>query len=430
MKKFFKDIVTAALTFEARLLLKRHKPTIIAITGNIGKTSTKDAIYAAIKGSVHARKSEKSFNSDIGVALTILGLHNGWNSPLIWMKNIVEGLLLVLFGGDYPKVLVLEMGVDRPGDMRRLTSWIRPHIVVLTRLPDVPVHVEYFASPQEVIEEKMTLVHALRPEGTLLYNADDPRILKAIKDIGVQALGFGHAQNAHFNASTEALLYDNGVLQGVAFTVRNIEGQESRIEVKDTVGSQHTYAYTAAVGVASVLGITLPVAVQALESHTPPYGRMHLLEGINGSIIIDDTYNSSPAACEHALSTLSHIQTKGKRIAVLGDMLELGQFSVREHERIGTLIKSSADVLVTIGVRARAIAETARSLGFAEESILQFDDSNTAKEPIASLVEQGDVVLVKASQGIRAEHIVAHLLRDKQRDMDKLVRQDLMWSRR
>lgn len=430
MKKLFKDIVTAALTFEAQLLLKRHKPTIIAITGNIGKTSTKDAVYTAIKGSVHARKSEKSFNSDIGVALTILGLQNGWSDPLLWMKNIIEGLLLVVFGGDYPKVLVLEMGVDHPGDMKRLTAWIRPHIVVLTRLPDVPVHVEHFTSPQEVIEEKMTLVHALRPEGTLLYNADDPRIHSALKDVTVQMFGFGHARNAHFNASGEALLYTNGALQGVAFTVRNIDGDESRVEVKDTVGAQHAYAYTAAVGVASVLGIALPVAVQALESHTPPRGRMHLLPGVNGSVIIDDTYNSSPAACEHALLTLSQIQAHGKKIAVLGDMLELGQFSVREHERIGTLIQSSADVLVTVGVRARAIAQTALSLGFASDKILQFDDSNAAKEPIFSLVEQGDVVLVKASQGVRAEHIVAHLLQDKQRDMEKLVRQDRMWSRR
>ncbi len=377
---------------------------------------------------MHARKSEKSFNSDIGVALTILGLHNGWNSPLAWAKNIIDGLLQVVFGGEYPKVLVLEMGVDRPGDMKPFTAWIRPHIVVLTRLPEVPVHVEYFSSPQQVIEEKMTLVHALRPQGTLLFNADDPKIISAIKQVNVQALGFGHADNAHFHASQESLLYKGDTLFGTSFTLRNISGEEGQVEVHGAVGTQHTYAYSAAVGVASILDIALPVATIALQSHVPPQGRMRLFDGINGSRIIDDTYNSSPTACEHALSTLAQVETKGKKIAILGDMLELGQFSVQEHERVGRLVPKTADVLVTVGVRARAIAETALNEGFSQEQVHQFDDADSALASVRSLVFEGDVILVKASQGIRAERITAELLRDKARDSGELVRQDTMWQ--
>ena len=180
MKSFFKSIVVSILTFEAHLLLRLAKPKIIAVTGSVGKTSTKDAVYHAIKNTTSARKSEKSYNSDIGVPLSILGLDNAWQNPILWIKNIGNGLLHALFPFHYPKVLVLEMGVDRPGDMKRLTSWIKPDIVVLTRLPDVPVHVEYFSSPEEVVAEKLILVDALATDGVLVYNNDDEKVLSLL----------------------------------------------------------------------------------------------------------------------------------------------------------------------------------------------------------------------------------------------------------
>ena len=143
MRSIFKSLIVNILTFEAKLLLRRAKPKIIAVTGNVGKTSTKDAIYEVLRNHVHARKSEKSFNSELGVPLSVLGLDNAWSNPLLWIKNLVDGLILALFPANYPKFLVLEMGVDRPGDMKALTDWITPDVVVITRLPEVPVHVEY-----------------------------------------------------------------------------------------------------------------------------------------------------------------------------------------------------------------------------------------------------------------------------------------------
>ena len=189
MKTLFKNIVVSILTFEAKVLLRRKKPMIIAITGSVGKTSTKDAIYTAIKEHVHARKSQKSFNSDIGVALSVLGLDNAWNNPILWLKNILDGAFSAFFAREYPQVLVLEMGVDRPGDMEKLTQWVKPDVVVLTRLPEVPVHVEYFDSPQEVIAEKMQLVHALKEDGVFIYNADDVLIQRRQKEWNKKCLG-------------------------------------------------------------------------------------------------------------------------------------------------------------------------------------------------------------------------------------------------
>jgi len=429
MKEFFKHTVVAILTFEARLLLKRVQPKIVAITGNVGKTSTKDAVYTVLKGVVHARKSDKSFNSDIGVALTVLGLRNAWNNPVLWIKNIFDGALHVLFPGNYPEVLVLEMGVDRPGDMKRLTSWIKPDIVVITRLPNVPVHVEYFRSPEEVCEEKMQLAYALKTDGVLIYNNDDENIHQYLDEVRQQSFGFSRYSPSHFTASGDTVLYDGAMPIGMEFMLTHIT-QQVRARVLGSLGVQHAYTYAAAVAVGSLFDIGIENAVTALQEHTPPPGRMRIISGFANTVILDDTYNSSPTACEHAVQTLGEISTKGRKIAVLGDMLELGQYSVREHEHIGELVANTVDILVTLGVRSRKIAEEALELGLHEKNIFQYDDVERAGHELRQIITKGDVILVKASQGMRAEKVVK-ILMDRPEDAPLLlVRQDEVWEKK
>lgn len=429
MKDILKKGVVAILTFEARMLLKRKHPKIIAITGSVGKTSTKDAIYSVLKNHVHARKSEKSFNSDIGVALTILGLRNGWNNPLSWFKNIIDGALHAFFSSGYPEVLVLEMGVDRPGDMKRLTEWIKPDVVVVTRLPDVPAHVEYFSSPQEIIDEKMTLVRALKSDGAFVYNHDDEKIHQYLKDVRQQAFGYSRYSQSHFTASGDTVIYDGSSPMGVEFTLTHVQ-ERVKMSVVGSLGVQHAYNYAAGVAVGMLFDISMSDAVEALKSHVPPPGRMRVHKGIQSTVVIDDTYNSSPVACEHALQTLAELKTKGRKIAILGDMLELGQFSVREHERMGELLAPHVDLLFTIGVRAKKIAEGAIAYGFKEENVVSYDDVNLLVKDIIPLLKSGDIVLVKASQGMRAEKIVEVLLSDKGKASEVLVRQDTVWMKK
>lgn len=428
MKELFKKGVVAVLSFEAKLLLKRTHPTVIAITGSVGKTSTKDAIYTVLRNHVHARKSEKSFNSDIGVALTVLGLRNAWNNPILWIKNIFDGALHALFQRDYPEVLVLEMGVDRKGDMRRLTKWIKPDIVVVTRFPDVPVHVEYFSSPQEVIEEKMELVYALKPEGVFIYNNDEEKITQFLDEVRQQSFGFSRYSPSHFTASDDHVLYDGAMPCGVAFTITHIH-ESVLVSVLGSLGVQHTYTYAAAMAVGTRFNISLAEAAKALKEHIPPQGRMRIIPGIEGAVILDDTYNSSPVACEHAVQTLHELSCPGRKIAILGDMLELGQFSVREHERIGEFLAKKVDMLITIGVRSRKIADSALQYGLSEKNILQYDDADQAVPEIKRLVQTGDCILVKASQGVRAEKIVHALMQDPSNASELLVRQDDFWKR-
>src|SRR3990167_7763068 len=130
MRKLFKFFVVTVLVWEARMTLRRHKPFIIAVTGSVGKTTTKDAIFHVLKDTTSIRKSEKSFNSELGVPLTILGLPNAWHDPLRWAENILRGLWLAARKTGYPAWLVLEVGADRPGDIRKIARWLRPDIAV------------------------------------------------------------------------------------------------------------------------------------------------------------------------------------------------------------------------------------------------------------------------------------------------------------
>jgi UDP-N-acetylmuramyl pentapeptide synthase len=429
MKVFLKKIVVKILTWEAKKLINRHKPTIVGVTGNVGKTTTKDAIYAAIKNSVSARKSEKSFNSDIGVPITVLGLNNGWNNPFLWAKNIIDGFFIAFFSKDYPAVLVLEMGIDRPGDMERLTAWISPDIAVVTRLPSVPVHVEYFGSPEAVVEEKMKLVSALKPEGTFIYNHDDEIIQAQLQSVLPRAIGFSRYVPSDFTGSNDKSVYRDDLPVGTSFTISNRE-HSATLTLNGTLGTQHVYACTAAVAVADVLGIPLEESVKSLSQLQTPPGRSRLIPGIKSTMIIDDTYNSSPTAAEQAFSTLGEVKYAKRKIAVLGDMLELGRFSSDEHERIGKLAAKVSDILLTVGVRSRKIAEAALNAGMPEENILQYEDSERAGRELDSMLQAGDVVLVKASQGIRAEKIVEEIMAHPEQAGELLVRQDTQWGKR
>lgn len=429
MKALLKKIIVTIITFEAKMLLRRTRPTIIAITGSVGKTSIKDAIYAVLKDHRSTRKSEKSFNSDIGVPLTVLGLQNAWNNPLKWLKVMVDGAFLALHPGVYPEVLVLEMGVDRPGDMDRLTAWIRPDVVVLTRLPDVPVHVEFFATPEAVIAEKRRLVDALKPDGIFVYNQDDEKVRAIAEEIPQRSIGYSRYSLSPYTASADKIVYEDGVAAGFEFTLTHLDSA-TLIRVFGSLGVQHAYNCAAAAAVASIFEIGLEECKRAFSEHVPPAGRMRILKGIKDTLIIDDTYNASPVAMERSIETLKELKGVKRRIAVLGDMMELGQFSVREHERIGELVAKKADVLFTVGIRSRGIAKGALEHGMSEKHIFQYDDAVRAGTELQNYIAAGDVVLIKGSQSIRAERIVEEIMAEPMRAEELLVRQGVEWKKR
>ncbi|MBY0310088.1 UDP-N-acetylmuramoyl-tripeptide--D-alanyl-D-alanine ligase [Patescibacteria group bacterium] len=429
MRTLFKQIVVSILTAEAKFLLSRKKPYIIAVTGSVGKTSMKDAIFAMVKNRTSARKSEKSFNSEIGIPLTVLGLPNAWNSPIGWLKNIVDGAFIALCARQYPELLVIEAGVDRPGDMKQLVSWLRPDIAVITRLPDVPVHVEYFSSPEAVSAEKLLLAEGLKPEGALIFNHDDVRLQEYVKGIRRQAVGYGRDMPTHVTASADSTYYHDNAPAGFACTISHL-GEAHPVRLPGVLGGHYAYTVAGAIAVALHRGMTLPEAVAATAEIAPPPGRMRIISGIKGTTLIDDTYNSSPTAATAALEAMREVKYAKRKIVVLGDMLELGKYSAREHERIGELVPDCADMLVTVGIRSQRTAEAALAHGMSEKYVLQYEEAVKAGKELQGLIQPGDVILVKGSQGIRAERIIEELMAEPDRAGELLVRQDDAWQER
>src|SRR3989338_2393009 len=146
MRTIFRKTLIHILRIESELVLSKYKPKIIVITGSVGKTSTKDAIYAVLSKVSYVRKSEKSYNSELGLPLTVLGCPNGWNDPFVWIQNIFKGLWLFLIPHKYPKWLILEVGVGKPDDMKNTAAWLKTDIVVMTQIGETPAHIEFFES--------------------------------------------------------------------------------------------------------------------------------------------------------------------------------------------------------------------------------------------------------------------------------------------
>ncbi len=426
MKTFLKNIVSKILIWESKIALKKYKPKIVAVTGSVGKTVTKDTIYTLISNFEYTRKSEKSFNSELGVPLTVLGMPNAWSSFVGWMENIGEGLILTLRGKKYPDWLVLEVGVDRPGDIKRF-SWLKPDIVVFTRFPKTPVHVEYFKTAEDVINEKRQLKDLLKPEGTLIVNEDDERMRNEEVKEGQSKISYGFSENATLQGRDYEVVYKDEVPVGISFGVK-FQDKDIEVRLKGVIGRHHVYPALAALAVLVSEGKTFSDASSLFKKHLPAPGRMRLLHGINGSVIIDDTYNSSPVAVRAGLETLATLQTKGKKIVVLGDMLELGDFSVKEHMEIGREVSSVADIFVSVGVRMLKAAEVVMSESAKCMTVKSFKTSEEAKEFLRKIIKEGDVVFVKGSQGMRMERIVENILHEPNEAVKVLARQDPHWK--
>lgn len=422
MKQFFRSIVAGLLAILARAIIRKYRPKIVMVTGSVGKTSTKDAIATVLGKKYVVRASEKSYNSEFGVPLTIIGAGNPWFSLSLWVRVFEEALVLIFFTSEYPQLLVLEVGADRPNDLKHILKIATPDAVVVTRLPDIPVHVEAYASADAVRDEEFLPAYALSQDMPLIICADDEHATKRAKRVQARVSTFGYAKDATLRIDTAEVLTDGDTLKGMKASVCH-ESVCYEIVVHGAIGKSQVFAPSAALMLGIAFGISPQEALDVVNTYTPPSGRGKLLSGILHTTLIDDTYNASPAAVEEVLGSFPMIPAK-RKIAVLGDMLELGRYSVQEHERIGKIAGEHADVVVSVGVRARALAESARTHGAKE--VHEFGDSKEAAEVLPSLIQEGDLVLIKGSQSMRMERITEALLENKE-DKAKLVRQEKEW---
>ncbi|MFA6006851.1 MAG: UDP-N-acetylmuramoyl-tripeptide--D-alanyl-D-alanine ligase [Candidatus Paceibacterota bacterium] len=436
-KSIIKKIILSILRKEAELVLVKYKPRIVGVTGNVGKTSTKDAIHAVLATAYRVRKSKKSLNSEFGVPLTILGLDSGWGNLFSWLYNLAYGLVIIIFPHEYPEWLILELGADRPGDIKSLASWLPLDIAVVTSVGEVPVHIEFFKTKEALAKEKSQIKNGLIATGTLVLNTDDPLVFA----MGVTAEGthshktvtYGFEEEADIRASNDRILYEtnNGkeFPEGISFKL-DMDGKSVPVRIKGIFGKHHIYAALAAVAVGHTLKINLVTMLEALQDYEKAPGRLRLIEGEKDTIILDDTYNASPLATEKALDSLNELKVAGKKIAVIGDMLELGEHTVQAHEKIGRKVAKICDLLVTAGQRAKFIADGAREAGLDPDKIQSFDTAEEAGKYIEPIIKSGDLILVKGSQGVRMERVVKEIMAFPEEAEKLLVRQEKEWLNR
>ncbi len=431
--KIFKKIVVFIIKWQAKLVLIRYKPKVIAIIGSVGKTSTKDAIFTVLSKFKSVRKSEKSFNSEIGLPLTILGLPNGWSNFFIWLENIIRGFYLILVKQSYPKYLILEVGLGKPGDIiKNVVPWLKPDIVVVTSFPDKPVHIEFFESTKKIIEEKSALVYALKSKGLLVLNHDDEKVYSLHNKGNCKTISFGLNENSTYRATYPVYITKiyNGInaIGGINFKLE-YGGNAFPVTLPNVVGLHYISTVLPALAIANEIGCDLLESIKAIGQYSTPPGRLSILSGIKNSMIIDDTYNSSPIAANAAVEVLREIEAK-RKIIILGDMLELGKFTEEEHRFLGESIVSVADILITVGPRAKFINEGAEEKGFKKENIYYFSEVNQIGDFLKDFIENGDILLIKGSQGVRLEKAVEAIMKDKERKRELLCRQEKEWQNR
>lgn len=433
MKQSLKSIIVYILQWEARKVIEKYQPKIIAITGSVGKTSTKDAIFSVLADYFYARKSEKSFNSQIGVPLTILGCQNGWNNPFIWLKNLIKGFILIVVKSPYPDWLILEVGADGPGGIKKISEWLKPDILVITRFGKTPAHIEFFKSVDELMEEDGSLVYSLKRRGVLILNGDDEDVRSFKNKSSNETITYGMEGGSDIFASNYRILYGidkkGKFPTGIQFKVE-YNGENAQVVLLGVMGAHHIYPALAAVTVGISQNINLAQMSKSLRSHMSPLGRMKIIKGIKNSIIIDDSYNSSPIALEEALKTLQMTEGSKRKIAVLGDMLELGIHSVSAHKEAGAIVSRSCHLLVVVGPRSRDIAEGALQNGMREKDVFQFETSREAGVYLENLILEKDIVLVKGSQSMRMEKVVEEIMNNPEEKEKLLVRQEKEWRDR
>lgn len=426
-----KKIIIKLLAFFSRLIIKKYQPKIVGITGSVGKTSTKEYIYHVLSSKFRVRASIKNYNNEFGLPLTIIGVESPGKNIFGWIKVFFLAKKLLIFRDkNFPEILVLEMGIDRPNDMDYLLSIVRPDVGVLTNISHS--HIEYFGSVDKIKKEKSKLVKNIKKDGLAVLNADNKYLTDLPNEIKNRVVFYGVNNQADVLAKDINFILPNNLLQSNFYGVHfKLEYQGSVIPVvlNEVISYPSIYSSLASIAVANFFGLSLMEIINNLTQIPKLPGRMSVLAGIKNSIIIDDTYNSSPESSLSALEAVKKIKlNNGRKIAIFGDMLELGNYSEEGHQIVGRkLAEINIDILFLIGERARDIGRGAIGSNFKEENIFSFARKEEAINFIKDKINEGDLILVKGSQGAYMEKIVKEIMNEPERAKELLVRQDDIW---
>ncbi|MFA6428910.1 MAG: UDP-N-acetylmuramoyl-tripeptide--D-alanyl-D-alanine ligase [Patescibacteria group bacterium] len=440
----------------AQKTLAREKPLIIAVTGCVGKSTTKELLAAVLHAEdplAKVRASKKNYNNELGLPLTVFNAEAPGRSPFAWMSLLWRAWTTSMgIRKTGVQTFIFEMGADKPGDLAYLTSIAEPDISIVTAVtPEdtswAPVHAANYPSIEALAQEKETLVRATKADGMAILNADDRRVFAMRSAAQCRVATFGQ-----FNEGADVRILSTRMVMAEGKRGNEPKGLEVTLEYfhhritllfKGVFGTPVAYSAAAAVAVAVTLDAGED-AIASMPAHfLPLQGRTRILPGIKYTTLLDDTYNASPVAVLSSIRDLASmpLQEHQRRIVCLGEMRELGEQAEMLHERVGAeAAKQGIDLLVACGIFAHAIAEGARANGMSEDQIKIFEDTPEAGVFIQDWMKPGDIVLAKASQGpepgrpgwnqvtgVRMERVIKELMADPGHAEQVLCRQSEEW---
>jgi UDP-N-acetylmuramoyl-tripeptide--D-alanyl-D-alanine ligase len=368
----------SALGDMARDWRRKYGTPVVALTGSNGKTTTKEMIAACLGTTFPILKTEGNLNNLIGVPLTLLTLT------------------------EKERVVILEMGMNVPGEIRRLAEMAEPDVGLITNIQKV--HLEGMGSLERLKEEKGELFRKMRRDGTILVNQDDPRVIELARDYPGQKITFGIEHPAEVMAKEIRL---RGA-EGTSFTLI-LEEEVMEIHLR-LLGRQFVPNALCAMAIACLFGVEVKQAKEAIESLQPFPMRMEVVSLKGGKTLINDAYNANPYSMELALETLAEVKGKGRAIAVIGDMLELGSFTKEAHEQLGEKVSElSIDFLLALGEEAPIVVESAIRHGFPMERAKVMESYSEAVFQLRQMIQSGDWILVKGSRRMGMERIAESL---------------------
>lgn len=368
-----------ALQQLGRYVRRESGSTVIAITGSAGKTTTKELTAELLSARFQVRRSRGNLNNHIGLPLSLIELRHG------------------------PDIAVVELGMNREGEIRALVGIAEPNVRVWTNVGDA--HIGHFGSREAIARAKAEILERAESETRAVVNADDPLVMSHVAAFRGRTITFGEAADATVRATR---VVDRG-FDGVAADVTTPAGA-LRLDVA-LPGRVQLSNVLAAVAVASEFEVPL-AAIESSVAALRPVARRGASSSIaGGARLVDDSYNASPAAVIAALRALARTPTSGRRLAVLGEMLELGASTAALHSECGAVAAATVDTLVVVGgPGADALASEAVAAGLPRGRVYRFAESTAAAEAVARLIAPGDVILVKGSHGTRTDLIADRLL--------------------
>ena len=365
---------TVALQMLARAIRRQMDFKLVGVTGSAGKTTTKEMIATLAATERRTFKSWGNFNNLIGCPLCID------NTP------------------DDAEIVVSEMGMNHKGEIAQLAGLTRPDVGVYTNI--APVHIEFFGTVEKIAEAKRELLENLKDGGTVIVNADNQHVVNISRDYSGPKKTYGIDHDADYRATS---IRERGLL-GTHFTLE-AEGQRREMDLV-LPGRHNLDNLLAAIATARAIGISWEGIERGVKDVKPAYHRGVIVPW-RGATIYDDTYNSNPYALTRTLELMSQADVKGRRIAVIGDMLELGDKELDYHREAGRAIPKDVDAVIGVGKRSQSLLEGAREAG--HQNVHHFPDAETAGEFVRDFVREGDLVLIKASRGIGLDKIVTML---------------------